>query len=70
MQKQIHIIATSEFMSIDEVVSEKKAEKRLKDIRNIWVNSVRHRQNPNDKLTIKTVVVNPSLSFSTLNSSI
>ena len=61
--KMIHIIATSQFMSIDEVVPENKAEQRLKDIRDLWENTESHRQPLDDKLTVTTqpVILNSSI---------
>lgn len=58
--QQIRIIAISKFMSIDEVISEKKVERRLKQIRDNW-KSNKHKRPYDDKLSVRTYVHNPTL---------
>ncbi len=61
MTKFIHIHAKCEAFEIFEQVEEKKAVSRLQKIRANFLNLTRRPQFINDKLVVKTLVINPEL---------
>lgn len=63
MQKFIHIVATSELLTIHELVPESKCVKRLERIKKQFSELTRHYKNTTDKLVVKTCVNNPEFQF-------
>jgi len=63
MQKFIHIVATSEVLTVHELVPENKCVKRLQHIKKQWLQLTRHYKNTTDKLVVKTCVNNPEFQF-------
>lgn len=61
MEKFIHIHAKCNAFEIFEQVPEKKAELRLKKIRNNFIWSQSRSNFKDDHLVVKTIVVNPEL---------
>lgn len=61
----IHIHADSEILTVHEIVEEKKAVKRLEQIRDGFLELNErpeyYRRFPNAKLTVRTVLINPTL---------
>lgn len=63
MEKIIHIHAKCEAFEIWEQVPEKKAVRRLINIRKNFTNLKNRSQYYNDSLIVKTLVVNPEFNF-------
>lgn len=68
MEKFIHIHAVCKAFEIHEQVKEEKAVQRLVKIRNNFLNLKQRPQNLDDKLTVKTILVNPEFNFTSIRS--
>jgi hypothetical protein len=66
MEKFIHIHAKCKAFEIFELMPEKKAVKRLVNIKKNFINLKNRIQFSDDSLVVKTIVVNPEFNFSYL----
>jgi len=60
-KKMIHIHAESKVFSCDETVEESKAVSRLIQIRNSFNDYYKNKSQKDDKLKVKTGILNPTL---------
>lgn len=68
MEKFIHIHAVCKAFEIHEQVKEEKAVQRLIKIRNNFRWTQGRPGNDNDKLVVKTILVNPEFQFQSVHS--